>query len=135
MAVTPGVPSSFITYLDNDIPSRRFFQFLQFRHAPSAQAKRITLRQINTPLMNQLVTATDKKGYISTLYRSLFIFTWVTVSRQERWATDIAALSGEIWQTVLEQVLLVSPIHQHNLGTNSLLYIGHIDTIDSQVHK
>lgn len=93
-----------------NLPNTSFFQYLQLRHAITAQAVVSTWELSNSPVITQLILSSSRKGQISSLYGSLLghVSKAMALNCRAGWEADIEHISDEEWTTILDNVLKIS---------------------------
>lgn len=118
-----------------DISWRKFFQYLQLRHALSAQAKITNMGLIFTHFIDSLANAVDKKELISSLNRMLLDKSLANIHLPGRIGRekDIGEIDDETWQAILDQVQLVSISPTQRLSQLFVLHRSYRTSI--QLHR
>lgn len=92
------------------IPNVVFFQYLQLRHAISAQTTLSKWELTRPTVLTQLVNSMSRIGQISSIYESLIMQISKTMSLKCRtsWGEDIGHITDEEWSAIMETVPKVS---------------------------
>lgn len=109
---------------DFSLPRTSFYQYLQFRHAYSAQAQLTDLKVQSQFTLDMLLSATCTKGLISTIYRDLLTEHLKSYPLQvlNKWIAEVGHISEEQWSSVLDLTPLLSPCEAQRL---SQLFLVH----------
>lgn len=89
---------------DFGLPHAWFYQYLQLRHAFSAQAQIVDLSIVSTPVLDPILDALTTKGTISNMFKSLLSMYLqpYPLRVRHKWEEEIGPISEQHWEHILE---------------------------------